>query len=158
MEELKPYDQHISTPAKVEEALAAYGSFGLPQLFNDKLSTIQAIRKGVSIALFDTLKKYIPLTDVQWADFLGISPKSLQRYKNDTDFVFKRLQSEKIIELAEVSKLGLTVFDSKEQFYSWLDTPSFALGSNKPIELIKDSYGKELVMNELHRIDHGVFS
>jgi uncharacterized protein (DUF2384 family) len=28
----------------------------------------------------------------------------------------------------------------------------------KPIELIKDSYGKELVINELTRIDQGIFA
>lgn len=155
---MKPYDQIISNTPKVEEPAAIYGTAGLSQLFNDKFSTIQAIRNGVSMSFFDNLKRLIPFTDVQWAEFLGISSKSLQRYKADDTFTFKRLQSEKIIELAEVSKLGLSVFDSKEQFYNWLDTPSFALGSTKPMELIKDSYGKELVMNELHRIDHGVFA
>lgn len=155
---MNSYNQNKNDTPKVEEPMVGYMVGGFPQLFNDKMSTIRAIREGVSMSFLDNLKKYIPFTEVQWADFLGLSSKSLQRYKADDSFVFKRLQSEKIIELAEVSRLGLSVFDSKEQFYRWLDTPSFALGSIKPMELIKDSYGKELVMNELHRIDHGVFA
>jgi putative toxin-antitoxin system antitoxin component (TIGR02293 family) len=71
--------------------------------------------------------------------------------------VFKSLQSEKILELAEVTSLGAAVFDTEEQFYLWLSTPSFALGNLKPIELLKDSYGKEMVINELNRIDQGIF-
>ncbi|MDO9038752.1 MAG: DUF2384 domain-containing protein [Lutibacter sp.] len=31
------------------------------------------------------------------------------------------------------------------------------MGNLKPIELLKDSYGKEMVMNELNRIDQGIF-
>ena len=73
------------------------------------------------------------------------------------DFIFKPLQSEKILELAEVTSLGNDVFDTEEQFYLWLNTPSFALGNLQPIELLKDSYGKEMVVNELNKIDQGIF-
>ena len=64
----------------------------------------------------------------------------------------------KIIELAEVTNYGKEVFDSTEQFYLWLNTPSYALGNLKPTELLKDSYGKELVMGELNRIEQGIFA
>jgi uncharacterized protein (DUF2384 family) len=40
----------------------------------------------------------------------------------------------------------------------WLETPNFALGNQKPFELLKDSYGKEMVMGELTRIDHGILA
>jgi len=33
---------------------------------------------------------------------------------------------------------------------------SYALGKLKPIELLKDSYGKEMVISELNRINHGI--
>ena len=33
---------------------------------------------------------------------------------------------------------------------------SYALGKLKPIELLKDSYGKEMVIGELNRINHGI--
>ena len=56
-----------------------------------------------------------------------------------------------------VTNFGKKVFDTKEQFYLWLTTPSYALGNLKPSELLKDSYGKELVMGELNRIDKGIF-
>ena len=33
---------------------------------------------------------------------------------------------------------------------------SYALGKLKPIELLKDSYGKVMVIRELNRINHGI--
>lgn len=81
-----------------------------------------------------------------------------QRHQNDPNYHFKPIHTEKIIELVEVTHFGEEVFDFAEQFYLWLNTPSLALGNIKPAELLKDSYGKDLVMGELNRIDHGIFS
>ncbi len=68
------------------------------------------------------------------------------------------MHSEKIIEMAEVTQLGLEVFGSMEKLKLWLETPNFALGSLKPLELLKDSYGKEMVTEELTRINYGILS
>jgi putative toxin-antitoxin system antitoxin component (TIGR02293 family) len=129
--------------------------------YNDFLKNplllVHAIREGVSFDFFNLIKDKTPFNDEDWASFLGISTKSLQRNKTKDSFVFKPIQSEKIFELAEVTSLGNNVFDTEVAFYSWLNTPSFALGSLKPIELLKDSYGKEMVLGELYKIDQGIF-
>jgi putative toxin-antitoxin system antitoxin component (TIGR02293 family) len=125
--------------------------------FRNKLLLVLSIREGIPHFLFSAIRLQTPFSDIDWANFLNISTKSLQRYKVEKDFVFKPIHSEKIIELAEVTQLGETVFDSQEQFYNWLKRPNQALGNMKPIELLKDSYGKELVVNELTRIDQGIF-
>ena len=124
---------------------------------NNKMLIVHSIRKGISFSFFNTIKNNSPFTDVEWADFLNLSTKSLQRYKNEKKFVFKPIHSEKIIELAEVTNFGNEVFDNNKDFYSWLNTTSIALGNMKPLELLKNSYGKEMVMDELHRIDQGIF-
>ena len=49
------------------------------------------------------------------------------------------------------------MFGSQENLYQWLSRINHALGDMLPIELLKDSYGKELVIDELNRIDHGIF-
>jgi len=124
---------------------------------NNKMLIVHSIRKGISFSFFNTIKNNSPFTDVEWADFLNLSTKSLQRYKNEKKFVFKPIHSEKIIELAEVTNFGNEVFDNNKDFYSWLNTTSIALDNMKPLELLKNSYGKEMVMDELHRIDQGIF-
>jgi putative toxin-antitoxin system antitoxin component (TIGR02293 family) len=123
----------------------------------NRMLLVHAIREGVSLDFFNLIKETTPFNDEDWASFLGISTKSLQRNKSKESFVFKPMQSEKIFELAEVTSLGNSVFDNEQSFYSWLNTPSFALGNLKPIELLKDSYGKEMVLGELYKIDQGIF-
>jgi putative toxin-antitoxin system antitoxin component (TIGR02293 family) len=127
------------------------------EFLKNRMLIVHAIREGISYDLFNLIKEITPFNEEDWALFLGISTKSLQRNKIKEDFIFKPLQSEKILELAEVTSLGNTVFDTETQFYMWLKTPSFALGNLEPIELLRDSYGKEMVVNELNKIDQGVF-
>lgn len=123
---------------------------------DDKMLIIAAIRAGVPYSLFDLIQHYTPFSENDWADILDISSKTLQRYKADSEHHFKPIHSEKIIEMAEVTKVGLDVFGDLDKLKLWLNTPCFALGKLKPIELLKDSYGKEMVISELHRINHGI--
>lgn len=122
---------------------------------SNKMLMIFIIRQGVPYSLFNLIQDFTPFTEDNWADFLDISTKSLHRYKQ-TSRSFKPIQSEKIIEMAEVTKVGLDVFGEMEKFKLWLETPNFSLGNLKPIELLKDSYGKELVICELTRINYGI--
>lgn len=124
---------------------------------SNKMLMIFVIREGVPYSLFNLIQGHTPFTDDIWADFLDISKKSLHRYKQSSKS-FKSIQSEKIIEVAEVTNVGLDVFGDMEKFKLWLETPNFSLGNLKPLELLKDSYGKELVISELTRINYGILS
>jgi len=161
-------DQRIDM---VEDVLSTYVT-GLPKyrletrisrgislsgFFSDRMLVVKVIREGIPQSLFMSIKDMAPFSDQQWSDFLDVSLKSLQRYKGDSEHIFKSIHSEKIIELAEVTSVGQAIFDTNGQFASWLNTPSHALGNMKPMELLSDSYGKEMVLNELNRIDQGIF-
>lgn len=127
------------------------------KILKDKLLISTAVRHGVTNQLFDEIKANSPFDDKQWSTFLNLNIRTLQRYKVAKDHVFKPLPSEKIFELAEVIALGNIVFDSPDDFRIWLLTPSIALGKEKPINLLDNSYGMDLVIAELNRIEHGVF-
>lgn len=134
--------------------------FLTPITFKDfltnKMLVIAAIRAGIPYTLFDLIRDYTSFTEDEWADFLDISSKSLQRYRSFSAHHFKPIHSEKILEMAEVTQLGLDVFGNMEKWKLWLNTPHYALGNMMPVELLKDSYGKELVMIELTHINHGI--
>ena len=127
------------------------------EFLSDKMLMIQLIRRGMPYSLFSLIKDVTPFSDDNWAEILNVSPKSLHRYKQSSK-QFKPLQSEKIVEIAEVTEAGVEVFGDIERFSLWLNTPNFALGGMKPFELLKDSYGKELVQTELTRIGHGILA
>jgi len=126
-------------------------------LFDNKLLLVSLIHSGMPYSFFDLIQDYTPFTEEDWVGFLDISSKSLQRYKQAAK-IFKPLQTEKIFEVAEVTNVGLEVFGNMEKFRLWLETPNFALGKLKPKDLIKDSYGKELVLGELTRINYGILA
>jgi putative toxin-antitoxin system antitoxin component (TIGR02293 family) len=125
------------------------------EFLKNKLMIVHVIRVGVPYSLFSRIQDYTPFSEKEWSEFLSISTKSLQRYKQQPR-KFKPIQSEKIIEMAEVTNIGLDVFGEMEKFKLWLNTPSFALGNLKPIDLLRDSYGKEMVIGELTRINYGI--
>jgi putative toxin-antitoxin system antitoxin component (TIGR02293 family) len=126
------------------------------RFLEDKMLIIVAIRKGIPYSLFNLIQNYTPFSESDWANFLDISTKSLQRFRASAEHQFKPIHSEKIIEMAEVTKVGLDVFGNIDKLKLWFNTPSYALGKLKPIELLKDSYGKEMVISELNRINHGI--
>jgi putative toxin-antitoxin system antitoxin component (TIGR02293 family) len=136
--------------------LASKKQITYDDFLRNKMLIIAAIRAGIPYSLFDLIQDYTPFSENEWADFLDISTKSLQRYKMANSHHFKPIHSEKIIEMAEVTKAGLDTFGNVDRLKLWFNTPNFALGKLKPIELLKDSYGKEMVMSELTRINHGI--
>jgi len=140
-------------PTKIDK-----NTFSFKDFIDNKLLVINSIRRGLSYNLFKTIMLFSPFSEEEWANYLNISSKSLQRYKKQEDFHFKPIHSEKILEIAEVTSLGKEIFDTNEQFYSWLNTPSLVFNNLTPAELLRDSYGKSLVIDELHRIEHGVFA
>lgn len=127
------------------------------KFLSNRMLIVHSIRKGLPYELYDLIKERTPFKEEEWAKFLGVSTRTLHRNKLKKDFFFDAIPSEKILELAEVTALGREIFDDEEQFYLWLNTPSFALGNLKPLNLLTDSYGKEMVMTELHKIDQAIF-
>lgn len=135
--------------------LSQHRDINYSDFLSNKMLMILVIREGVTYSLFNLIRDFTPFSEENWADFLDISTKSLHRYRQ-TSKSFRPIQSEKIIEMAEVTKMGLDVFGDKEKFKLWLETPNFSIGNLKPMELLKDSYGKELVLSELTRINYGI--
>lgn len=144
-----------------EEPMAYYGDAGssisFSALMADKFQVVKVIQEGLSYALFDRLKDLFSLSLSDWSEYLDLSPKSLQRYQKEARR-FKSIHSEKILEMAEVMVTGMEVFGDAEKLHLWMETPSLALGHQKPIVMIRNSYGKDLVMRELMAIEHGIFA
>jgi len=127
------------------------------KVLKDKLLISRAVRYGVTSQLFNEIKTNSPFSDKQWSSFLNIHIRTLQRYKLEKNHIYKSTQSERIFELAEVISLGNLVFDTPDDFKNWLITPSVYLGREKPINLLDNSYGKDLIITELNRIEYGIF-
>ncbi|WP_438963051.1 type II RES/Xre toxin-antitoxin system antitoxin [Nonlabens sp.] len=150
---MKKYEINDGKDSKVNEAAVQY-----LRSFQSPIDKVKFIRSGVPFSVFMQLREEVPFSDEEWAVLLDISLKSLQRYIKEGVHVFKVIHSERILEIIEVSELGIKVFGSQENFHGWCLEAMPALNNMPPIDLMRDSYGKELVMDELHAINHGIFA
>ena len=142
---------------QVKKKVSVGSGFDFARFFADKMKIIEAIKGGISFNMYELLSSYVPFLESDWVQVLGVSSKTLQRYKAAGDHVFSPIHSEKIIEMAEVTFMGNEVFGDTEKFKLWLGAPNYALGGYKPKELLITSYGKEMVLGELTRIHYGIF-
>ena len=124
---------------------------------SNKIQINGVIKHGVPYSYFESVKEFTPFNNEDWSRLLNVSNKTLVRYKT-TKTRLKSPVSEKLIGIAEVTKAGLDAFGDMDKFKLWLDTPNFALGNSKPVELLENSYGKDLVLSELNNIEFGIFA
>lgn len=118
---------------------------------------VETVREGLPYYAFEKYATGSPFTMADWSEFLGLSERSLQRYKKDKKS-FDRLHSDRIIEIALVLKKGIEVFASEEKFATWMNSRIIALGGIKPRELLDSSFGIKILDDELTAIEYGIFA
>lgn len=123
----------------------------------DVFSIIKAIKKGIRFSEFTSIAQSSPFTFNEWSGFLNISERTMQRYKKERKS-FDSDSSEKIIEITLLYKYGIEVFGNKAKFNSWLETKNLSLGSIVPKKLLDNSFGINLLKDELTRIEFGVLA
>jgi len=163
---------NTSKTSTVEEPMAVYsttGSIGASLYFlggksvftgkieiKGKYDYINIIRKGLTRKSLDYLMKYTGISSLEMADIIHTSDRTLRRYTSDT--VLNPEQSERALEIARLYTRGEEVFESLDAFKTWMDSTVMALGNKKPKEFLDTSLGIEILMEELGRIEHGVFA
>jgi putative toxin-antitoxin system antitoxin component (TIGR02293 family) len=150
MKEYKTIEEEL---AAVFEPESVYLTSGGSQLY----SIMEIIRKGIHFTRFLDFAEKSPFSLGEWSKFLHLSERSMQRYKKENKS-FEPLQSEKILEIAFLYNKGVQIFGSKLHFDKWLDAENIALGRIKPKDLLDNSFGIQLLKDELIRIEHGVFA
>ena len=124
---------------------------------DDEVNLANIVREGVSFNYFTRLSDQIQLSMQEWAEYLHLSERTIQRYKKEKK-VFDPIYAEKIVVIELLYKKGVDVFGIADNFYTWMDTISIALGNVKPKDLMDTSFGITMVYNELGRIEHGIFA
>lgn len=123
---------------------------------HSEMDLYQLGKNGIPKQALRDLAEQTGMTMKTLAGILQISERTLQR-KAESDLLSEAI-SEHVIQIAQVFARGDEVFDSLEDFQIWLNTASVALGNKKPVELLSSRYGIGMILDELGRIEHGVFS
>lgn len=126
-------------------------------VLQDSIALYETIEKGLAYSDFEDILNDDYFTTTDWADILGLTERTLLNYKKSRK-AFREIQSDKIVAVKEVIQYGLEVFGDKQKLISWLNQSKPIFKGHSPKGLLSNSYGKEVVMAELNRIEHGIFA
>lgn len=90
------------------------------------------------------------------ATFLDVDPSTVSRWKKK-DSEIGTLQSKNIFDIDEIIAKGIRIFGTKENFKEWLNTTNYSLGDKKPVELLKNPYGVEMVEEAIDALSWGSY-
>lgn len=133
-----------------------------PKASEDAASYLAAKKQPISVADF-TYRKFkkmadlVPFTQNEWASILHLSERTLQRYaKNNSSF--EGIYTDRILEMQELIETGLETFSSADAFYRWLKKDKQILGHILNFESLYNSRGIIELIDQLGRIQYGVYS
>jgi putative toxin-antitoxin system antitoxin component, TIGR02293 family len=128
----------------------------LRKKIQSRMDLIELSNKGLTKNALRHLAKFLSFTMSQMAALLPVTERTIQRYAPKKHF--NRVVSEQILQIAEVAARGAEVFEDRNKFLAWMDHPNRALADKTPLSLLNSRFGAEMVLDELGRIEHGVFS
>lgn len=128
----------------------------LRKSIQSRMDLVELSNKGVTKDALSHLAKYFSYSVKQMAQLLPVTERTIQRYTSEK--LFNRIVSEQILQIAEVAAKGSEVFEGRDKFLAWMNHPNKALNNKTPMSLLKSKFGTDLVLDELGRIEHGVFS
>ena len=137
-------------------AMVLGGQRVLHKRIRNRLDLVELSNKGVTKDALSHLAKYLCFSMSQMAELLPITERTIQRYASNKPF--NRFVSEQILQITVVAAKGIEVFEDKDKFLSWMNHPNAALAHRAPVSLLRSRFGTEMVLDELGRIEHGIFS
>lgn len=117
---------------------------------------IERIREGVPKKALDNLIDVTGISASEVPSIIHTSDRTLRRYSDKQKL--SATQSERVIEIAKLYSRGEEVFGSLDNFKDWMNSTVVALGNKKPKDFLDTSLGIDMLMNELGRIEHGIFA
>lgn len=164
------YQEPSSEIASVNEALSSYGpkatkydklvlimggSAMISSSIKNEFDLIALSRTGLPKSTLAFLSKILNISKERMSELLHVSHRTIQR-KKDHDLISVH-STEQVIEIAEVIAKGMDVFEDLDILQEWLHSPLESLNRQRPIALLDTSFGTNILLTELGRLEHGIF-
>ena len=107
---------------------------------------------------YDRVEK---LRDLGFSDdelYALVAPRRTLARRRDTDGRLSPVESDRVQRLERIWAHGVRVFANPDKFARWLRKECRALDDVRPIDLLASETGANIVEEELHRIDFGIFA
>ena len=114
-------------------------------------------KTGLPIKALKHLQKKLQINNREMSELVGMSESTLQRrYRSGKRL--SELESQTVLQLAELWSQGMEVFADEADLRSWLHSEIPALGGRKPLSLLATPLGRFHVQEVLLRLEWGIYS
>lgn len=126
---------------------------------DDLAAVYRVTEKGIPVK---ALSKFAESVEMFNVDFLlmkltGLSERTIQRRLKSPEEPLNSEQSARAIRGAQILDQAVRVIGSPELAEGWMSKPAKGLDGMKPIDLLENSIGAQLVSEFLTRLEYGVY-
>ncbi|MEY9332423.1 putative toxin-antitoxin system antitoxin component (TIGR02293 family) [Pseudomonas protegens] len=127
--------------------------------FDDRISIYRLTEEGIPLTAIIKFVSSVPmLKDEQvLAKIIGLSERTLHRRLKTPDEPLNPEQSARAVRFAQVLAKAEDIFGSSEDAQEWMAKPVMGLDGHKPVDLLTNPIGFELVDEFLTRLEYGVY-
>ncbi|MFO7978505.1 MAG: antitoxin Xre/MbcA/ParS toxin-binding domain-containing protein [Bacteroidales bacterium] len=154
---IKAEEQIPTTTAHYDKLVSILGKKYIRSDIHNPFDFIALASKGINAHVILNFRKHFNIPRGFAAELLNVSEPTVYRWIRENKKL-ERNFSVQLFELADLFLTGSEVFESKENFFKWLELPNTAFGGLQPKELLEVPGGIAKVRDLLGRIEHGVYS
>lgn len=134
------------------------GDRALGKRVQTALDMVDLIKAGLPSKSLFFLQKEMALNDSEYSSAIGVSVKTLSRYRNEPRIHITPKISDRLYRVARIFTLAEEVLEDKDAANRWLHRPQTGLGERTPLEIMQSEVGAREVEELLYRIEYGIYS
>ena len=121
------------------------------------LDLLPLSKNGLPIKALKQLQKKLQINNREMSELVGMSESTLQRrYRSDKRL--SEIESQTVLQLAELWAQGMEVFEDENDLRIWLTSEIPALAEQTPLALLATPLGRSHVQEVLLRLEWGIYS
>ena len=140
---------------KLPKAVKAYaGTSGV----RSRLQLVHSAAEGMTASEFKAIQEALPVEAAAWSRLLALPAVKKTTGTRKPAPKLSTLQAEQVYLISAVIVRAMDVLEDRDAALEWLTTPSDLFSGKAPMQLLNTSTGADLVLDQLVRMEHGVYS
>ena len=133
---------------------SGYGHFiAVLKGVKNELELRERVKEGLTPKDIEPIKNYLQLSQSRLAETAAVSESTVSRWSSSSPI--GKSASAQFIKIDQLIAQGVELFGSEEAFHEWLTATNLALGNVKPLDLLVDPVGLDMVEAAIDALNHG---
>lgn len=133
---------------------SGYGHFiAVLKGVKNELELREKVREGLTPKDIEPIKNYLQLSQSRLAETAAVSESTVSRWSASSPI--GKSASAQFIKIDQLIAQGVELFGTEDAFHEWLTSTNLALGNVKPLDLLVDPVGLDMVEAAIDAMNHG---